>query len=786
MSTPTTWQCTPDETLEAPAVSILFFHNAYEEGKQGGLEIIQCDQRIAANGNLRLGPAPDQWALLPDNAPRQIDEGVLSVASAYPDLSYTLRLAVDGENLRLRVDLARPLDPEQASQIGFNLELAPNIYLGKSYWMDGAHPGIFPRQFDGPVLEEHGAPEALGSGRRLVVAPNEATARLSIESLHGELLLLDGRAQAQNGWFIVRGLLPAGVTQNALEWIITPTPSPGWVRPPVIAYSQVGYHPRQKKQAAIELGRNAGQPGKASLIRITPDGETRIRSEPLKRWGTYLSFDYALFDFSDVTAEGLYALEYEGQRTAAFPIRADVYQKGVWQPTLETFFPVQMCHVEVRDLYRVWHGTCHLDDAVQAPVNHKHFDGYRQYEETETTYAPGEHIPGLDRGGWHDAGDYDLAAGSQARTTLILAHIRETFGLASDQTTFDRPNRRVTLHQPDGVPDIVQQVMHGADNLLASYRVIGHSIAGIIEGDIRQYVHLGDAATMTDNVPSADDRWAFTNRDTALEYLVCGTLAASGRVLRGFDDALAGECLATAQKIWQREQGQEPKAARGAYVPGWPEMQAVLAAAELLATTGEGHYRRHILEQRQKIVEAMPFLGAVIAPILRQLDDADFTAAFRQAAEAHIAKLAEAAQQTPFDIPYTAETWRENHPVWGIGWNLLHQAVNLYPLFVAFPDLAQPALITGVLGYNLGCHPCSNKSLVSGVGADSLTVGYGVNRAEWSYTPGGVVSGPSLIRPDFLELQDPFPWLWQQKEYVISGAANYIYCVLAADRCLNA
>ncbi len=773
----TPWQLSPAETLEAPAVSALFFHNAYEEGKQGGFGLIQCARRIADNGNLRLGAAPDQWFVLPTNGERTVAGSTLAVTSEYPGLRYTVQLAPEGDALRLTVALDAPLTAEHAGKAGFNLELAPNIYLGQSYLMDDAQPGIFPRQFDGP------AGGILARGHSLVAAPSQPTARLQITSETGELILLDGRSAAQNGWFIVRELFTPATTR--LAWLITPTIAPDWVRPPVIAYSQAGYHPRQMKQAAIELDATVTQPGTAQLIRISAAGEQVVKSQPLALWGRYLYFNYAVFDFSDVTDTGLYCLEYEGQRTAPFPIRADVYQKGIWQPTLETFFPVQMCHVEVRDLYRIWHGTCHLDDAAQAPVDHKHFDGYRQYEATETPYAPGEHIPGLDRGGWHDAGDYDLAAGSQARTTLILAHIRETFGLDSDETTVDRPNRRVLLHQPDGIPDIVQQVAHGVDNLLGSYRVIGHSIAGIIEGDIRQYVHLGDAATMTDNVVSGDDRWAFTNRDTALEYLVCGTLAAASRVLRGFEDALADECLETAKKIWLRENGQEPKAARAAYIPGWPEMQAIFAAAELLQTTGEAVYRQHILSQADQVIEAMPYLGAVIAPVLPQINEAAFAARFRQAAAAHITKMAETYRQTPFHIPYTAETWQQQHPVWGVGWNLLSQAVNLYPLFAAFPDLAQPDLITGVLGYNLGCHPAANKSLVSGVGAESLTVAYGVNRAEWSYTPGGVASGPSLIRPNFAELQDPFPWLWQQKEYVISGAAHYIYCVLAADALLH-
>ncbi|HNT33303.1 MAG TPA: hypothetical protein PKN49_12915, partial [Candidatus Aminicenantes bacterium] len=72
-----------------------------------------------------------------------------------------------------------------------------------------------------------------------------------------------------------------------------------------------------------------------------------------------------------------------------------------------------------------------------------------------------------------------------------------------------------------------------------------------------------------------------------------------------------------------------------------------------------------------------------------------------------------------------------------------------------------------------------------GVGAKSLTIGYGMNRADWSYIPGMNVSGTALIRPDFPELKDDFPFLWQQAENVIGGAATYIFTVLAADRLLN-
>ena len=71
------------------------------------------------------------------------------------------------------------------------------------------------------------------------------------------------------------------------------------------------------------------------------------------------------------------------------------------------------------------------------------------------------------------------------------------------------------------------------------------------------------------------------------------------------------------------------------------------------------------------------------------------------------------------------------------------------------------------------------------MGAESATVGYGLNRADWTYIPGGTVSGTALIRPDFPELL-VFPYLWQQVEYVLGGgSSHYMFLVLAAEKLLN-
>ena len=91
-----------------------------------------------------------------------------------------------------------------------------------------------------------------------------------------------------------------------------------------------------------------------------------------------------------------------------------------------------------------------------------------------------------------------------------------------------------------------------------------------------------------------------------------------------------------------------------------------------------------------------------------------------------------------------------------------------------------PGQVFNALNFILRCHPGLNtQSFASGVGTESATVGYGLNRADWSYIPGGVVSGTALIRPDFPELL-VFPYLWQQVEYVLGGgSSHYMFLVLA-------
>lgn len=148
-------------------------------------------------------------------------------------------------------------------------------------------------------------------------------------------------------------------------------------------------------------------------------------------------------------------------------------------------------------------------------------------------------------------------------------------------------------------------------------------------------------------------------------------------------------------------------------------------------------------------------------------------ASWKDALYAYKTKLDEQTAATPYGVPYRPD-------IWGAGWSIQNFGFNHYFLVDAYPEIFSADPVTNSMNFVLGCHPGSNQaSFASGVGAESATVGYGLNRADWSYIPGGVISGTALIRPDFPELLE-WPYLWQQTEYVLGGgSSHYMFLVLA-------
>ena len=794
------------EYLEMQGLNVMLAHDYYPEGHQGGVGIIQNGLRVATDGDLRLDRTPGQWQPVPKVGKRVVDKAKqeISLRNEYPDaakdrkgfnpviypdlhFAYVVRIRPEGKAFRIVVDLEQPLPAEWDGKVSFNIELFPGILFGKSYSLDGQF-GIFPRQANGPGAmdankEYHIA--AMAHGKKLVIAPESERQRMSIEAIAGgELELVDGRGQHDNGWFVVRGTTVKGATKNAVEWLISPNAIPGWKSEPVVQVSQVGYHPKQEKIAVIELDARETQRLPVVLSRVSENGGLEpVLSKTPQDWGRFLRYNYIHLDFTDVVAPGMYIVSYGDSKSNPFKIGADVYQRDVWQPTLEYFLPVQMCHMRVNDRYRVWHGACHLDDARMAPTNYNHFDGYIQGGSTLCKYQSGEPVPGLNLGGWHDAGDDDLRIESQAETMYGLALAREAFGVDYDDTTVDQKNRLVELHRPDGKADILQQLEHGALSVVGGYKTLGRFYRGIICTTLRQYTLLGDTANQTDNqvfdpkkavgepspvgLPgSPDDRWVFTEENPSRQMQAAAWLAATGRALKGFNDELAADCQRITEEYWKNG---------GEKTMG----QRIHLAVELLISTKDRQYAEFLIKQRETICKSIDRYGWIIGRALPLIGDAEFTKSVTEAVRGYAARVQDQGKKTPYGVPYSPD-------IWGAGWGIQSFGMKQYFLHTGFPDVFPRKYMLQALNFILGCHPGpNNASFVSGVGSKSVTVGYGFNRADWTYIPGGSVSGTALIRPDYPELLE-WPFLWQQTEYVLGGGTtDYLFLVLAADKVLN-
>jgi hypothetical protein len=722
----------------------------------------------------------------------------------YPDFQFNYKVTVkgDGMSVKVTVDLDRPIPDKFAGKICFNLELFPGALFGKPWIMD-SRQGIFPRQPNGPVLSlpsnylhtgnfnqsdakadinhlsggnkgynpiiaDDIIAEPYAVGNRFTVRPDDPYNRFTIESKGAELKLYDGRMNHNNGWFVVSSEVPAGATKNAIEWVITPNVVESWLHPAVVQTSQVGYHPSQTKMAVIELDKRQSNREKPVLFKITETGEKQVLCAEGHEWGQFLRYNYLKFDFTDIREEGLYKVRYGSSESSVFRIARDVYDRGIWQPVLEYFLPVQMCHMRVSEKYRVWHGLCHDDDARMAPVNYKHFDGYEQGPSTLTKYKPGDVVPGLNIGGWHDAGDFDLRVESQSGEFYILTLAYEAFNVYYDVTNIDQDKRITEIHQPDGKNDILQQIEHGVLSVVGGYRALGRLYRGIIENDLRQYVLLGDSAAITDGIKGdADDRWVFTEDNPPRELTTAAHLAAASRALKGFNDTLSTQALQTACELYKVTDG-----------TGRARTAKIHAAVELFLTTNDQEYKDFLLSEAEFIVDSFDKVGWFIARVEKLIND-DFTRKIRQALPAIKEQFVKHSAETPYGIPY--------HPhVWGAGWGIQALGFEYYFLYKAYPDIFDPEIILNALNFILGCHPGSNTaSFASGVGAKSATIGYGLNRADWSYIPGGVISGTALIHPDFPELLE-FPYLWQQMEYVLGGgSSHFMFLALAAQQITN-
>lgn len=808
------------EYFETRGVNVLVYNNLFTGGfndeKNAGIEVIHHGVRTIQGGAVRLSNTPEQWDLVPTIPSRVVDRASNTIEAIlrYDDYDFESRVVATakGKSVEISVYLDKPVPAVLEGEAGFNLEFLPSQYWLKTYLMDGRINRL-PRyvasrtttrpnseklkQFKGyRTYDDRGTgrfvdPLPLETGRTLILAPEDPERMVKITSADGDLLLFDGRVLAQNGWYVVRTILPVGKTGKVLTWTLEPNSIEGWIREPNIGISQVGYLPTQPKVSVIELDKNDVRYKKASLHRINSDGTTtEVFSSDVQPWGDYYKYHYVKFDFTSVDTPGIYYVQYGDTKTNNFIIDDDVYNE-ITDATSDVWIPIHMNHMFVREGYRIWHGEPFKEGYRQAPPNTDHFDLHWQGPTTDTKYEALELIPGLNVGGFFDAGDFDIETGSNISVVHNFVHAWEAFKPMRDQTFVDQEQRYVELHRPDGKPDILQFIEHGTLQLVAQAEIIGHMAQTLSNSVLYNYHHIGDAASLTDGLPYnpelgpyeiapdgrssgvKDDMWAFTSRDPSLDLRAAAMFAAASRALRGYNDDLAERALYQSKRLLEEATELLANRPQNQFGGRWGGGADASTNLQLYVSTGEQQYADKYQELLWPLLERNVTFAITTALQGIPYMDASFKERLRPYIERYKEYIEELEKDNPYGVPIGLGNWAGGGMIVNFG-----TTVTLASTY--FPEIIDPKHAFKATDWLFGNHPYHNYSLVAAVGAARpKEVFYGNNRADFSFIPGNVAPGLLFRQPDHFENFDDWPFLWGQNEGTIAGNTGYLIFGLA-------
>ncbi len=803
------------EYFETQGVNFLIYNNLFTGGfndeKNAGIELIHHGVRTAQGGAIRLSNTPEQWDLVPEIPSREVDRATNTIESVlkYPDYDFESRVVVTakGKGVEISVYLDKPVPTELEGDAGFNLEFLPSQYWNKTYIVDGrinrfsryvvgntvARPNSEKiKQYRGyETADDRGTgkfidPLPLETGRSFLLAPEDPERTVKITSSDADIMLFDGRVLAQNGWYVVRSILPTGKTGKVLTWTVEANAIDGWIREPNIGFSQVGYLPSQQKVSVIELDKKDQPLSKASIYKIGEDGNTtEVFSGDIVPWGDYFKYHYVKFDFSSVNTPGIYYIQYGDVKTNNFLIGEDVYDK-ITDATSDIWIPIHMNHMFVNEAYRVWHGEPFKEGYLQAPPSTNHFDGHRQGPTTDTEYEALELIPGLNVGGFFDAGDFDIETGSNIGVVQNFVQTWEYFKPLRDQTFVDEEQRYVDLHRPDGTPDILQFIEHGTLNLVAQAEIVGHMTQTLSNSVLDNYHHLGDAASITDGLhydPTLgpyevaadgrssgvkDDMWAFTSRNPGLDLRAATMFAAASRALKGYNDDLSERALQQSKRLLDEATellANQPQTNNRFFGGGGADLGTNL---QLYISTGEKQYIDKFEELLWPALDRSASRTILTAVQAIPHMDASYKEKLRPYVIQYKEYIDELEKDNPYGVPIGLGNWAGSGNVVSFGTTVCFVSAE-------FPDIIDASHAFKTTDYLFGCHPYHNYSLVATLGAARpKEVFYGNNRADFSFIPGNVAPGLLFRQPDHFENYDDWPFLWGENEGTIGGNTSYL------------
>jgi endoglucanase len=251
-----------------------------------------------------------------------------------------------------------------------------------------------------------------------------------------------------------------------------------------------------------------------------------------------------------------------------------------------------------------------------------------------------------------------------------------------------------------------------------------------------------------------------------------------------------------AQKVWENQDIKLDKITNlfsdGDYMnkemlAAWLAEEQARATIELLVCTGDQKYARYLKEKQWPLIKnslnkQRPYGSNLMPSLVKALPymDQQFKDEFRSKVVEYKKQVDSLFITNPYGIRTGKGGFSEGTATvidWAICLGKLHQA---------FPDIIGTEYAIRGLDYVLGCHPASSISFVASVGNNSKTVTYGNTRSDFTFIAGGLVPGNYLIKPDFYENKEDWPFIWYENECVIDMCAGYIYLGAMVNNMLTA
>lgn len=750
--------------------------------QQGGSVILLNLQVFIQDAGFQCGWNDWTWYSSLDEQQAWVQDGARHFSGRMPggESRYEQKIYPQGRDVHFELTLDAGGEAGEIGWAEFVFFLPLETFQNQRYLTDQGE-GIYPAEYGAGTLAENLS--------ELQLLPDDPTRNLTLRSTSSSIGLSDGRQWGDQSYVVAVALPLDGST---LHFTLTPPPADPGPNPPAVRYSHAGYLPVGPKQAVLEIDWRDSFPNPAvRLERKTESGaQTVLTGEFVPVLQDFWK-QFAVFDFSAVEESGEYRLVWAGGATDWFPIAPNIFENR-WQNTLDFFFPFQMSHAAVDLGGGLAHAASTLDDAVAVPPYTVGADGFISYEaDGAAGYVP------LDVGGWFDAGDYDLNVAAQAFVVHQLALAWEEFAPRRDLHGLDLANRRLNVRQPNGIPDLLEQIEWGTRWLLSMQAADGRVFVGVVESPDR-YGETALPEEMTDGIPnSGDERWLFHDYHSDVNLKFVAATAAASRALRASNPQLAEQAWQAALRAWDYFQS-HPEVYRETvyFYPRAEGREQMIAAAaiELYLTQPDPTYLR-TLEQFIPYFENLPtdwpaptigsqqsnfwYVPPFLARLYPHLPDSALKTSIRAALEDAADLLNQLSAPVPF--PFMAD-WPYSD--WGEVGTYVSGINEAYWLQKVLPDRIRLSDLFPAAYWVYGLHPVNDFTLVFGSGlpeplyhySSILYVRFGSAPAS---VPGAVVPGIATLTEARVLYYLDQPETYRNNEACIYDAASFLFAMLA-------